>query len=39
MEFVTTLVGSIVTKAVKYTISPIKNHVKYLSNHQQYVET
>nr|KJB73982.1 hypothetical protein B456_011G265100 [Gossypium raimondii] len=39
MEFVTTLVGSIVTKAVEYTISPIKNHVKYLSNHQQYVET
>ncbi|TXG75262.1 hypothetical protein ES332_1Z002300v1 [Gossypium tomentosum] len=39
MEFVIAIVGSIVTKAVEYTISPIKNHVKYLSNHQKYVET
>ncbi|KHG20968.1 hypothetical protein F383_26485 [Gossypium arboreum] len=39
MEFVITIVGSIVAKAVELTISPIKNHVKYLPNHQQYVET
>ncbi|KAB1670122.1 hypothetical protein ES319_1Z197300v1 [Gossypium barbadense] len=39
MEFVIAIVGSIVAKAVEYTISPIKNHVKYLSNHQKYVET
>ncbi|KAG8480245.1 hypothetical protein CXB51_024832 [Gossypium anomalum] len=39
MEFVITIVGSIVAKAVELTISPIKNHVKYLSNHQQNVET
>ncbi|KAG8480249.1 hypothetical protein CXB51_024839 [Gossypium anomalum] len=39
MEFVIAIVGSIVAKAVELTISPIKNHVKYLSNHQQNVET
>ncbi|TYH51724.1 hypothetical protein ES332_D10G298200v1 [Gossypium tomentosum] len=39
MECVIAIVGSIVAKAVEYTISPIKNHVKYLSNHQKYVET
>ncbi|KAB2063789.1 hypothetical protein ES319_A10G241700v1 [Gossypium barbadense] len=39
MEIVIAIVGSIVAKAVEYTISPIKNHVKYLSNHQKNVET
>ncbi|KAH1045584.1 hypothetical protein J1N35_036368, partial [Gossypium stocksii] len=39
MEFVIAIVGSIVAKVVEYTISPVKNHVKYLSNHHQNVET
>ncbi|XP_016719217.2 uncharacterized protein [Gossypium hirsutum] len=39
MEFVIGIVSSIFTKAAEYTISPIINHVKYLSNHQQNVET
>ncbi|TYI08370.1 hypothetical protein ES332_A10G293600v1 [Gossypium tomentosum] len=39
MEFVIGIVSSIVTKAAEYTISPIINHVKYLSNLQQNVET
>ncbi|KAB2063791.1 hypothetical protein ES319_A10G241900v1 [Gossypium barbadense] len=38
MEFVIAIVGSVVAKAVEYAISPIKNHVKYLSNHHQNVE-
>ncbi|MBA0665558.1 hypothetical protein Goklo_005403, partial [Gossypium klotzschianum] len=39
MEFVIGIVSSIFTNAAEYTISPIINHVKYLSNHQQNVET
>ncbi|KAG4181665.1 hypothetical protein ERO13_A10G241400v2 [Gossypium hirsutum] len=39
MEFVIGIVSSIVTKAAEHTISPIINHVKYLSNLQQNVET
>ncbi|TYI08374.1 hypothetical protein ES332_A10G293900v1 [Gossypium tomentosum] len=39
MDFVVAIVSSIVAKAAEYTISPIINHVKYLSNHQQNVET
>ncbi|PPD81530.1 hypothetical protein GOBAR_DD21516 [Gossypium barbadense] len=38
MDFVIAIVSSIVAKAAEYTISPIINHVKYLSNHQQNVE-
>ncbi|XP_017622113.2 probable disease resistance protein At4g27220 [Gossypium arboreum] len=39
MEFVIGIVSSIVTKVAEHTISPIINHVKYLSNLQQNVET
>ncbi|XP_052880953.1 probable disease resistance protein At4g27220 [Gossypium arboreum] len=39
MDFVVAIVSSIVAKSAEYTISPIINHVKYLSNHQQNVET
>ncbi|KAG8479955.1 hypothetical protein CXB51_024988 [Gossypium anomalum] len=39
MEFVIGIVSSIFTTAAEYTISPIINHVKYLSSHQQNVET
>ncbi|KAG8479960.1 hypothetical protein CXB51_024974 [Gossypium anomalum] len=38
MEFVIPIVSSIFTKAAEYTISPIINHVKYLSSHQQNVK-
>ncbi|TYI62759.1 hypothetical protein E1A91_D10G270100v1 [Gossypium mustelinum] len=38
MESVIGIVSSIFTKAAEYAISPIINHVKYLSNHQQNVE-
>ncbi|KAG8479961.1 hypothetical protein CXB51_024976 [Gossypium anomalum] len=39
MEFVIGIVSSIVTKAAEHTISPIINHVKYLSDVRQNVET
>ncbi|TYH00683.1 hypothetical protein ES288_A10G298700v1 [Gossypium darwinii] len=39
MESVFGIVNSIVTKAVEYSIYPIINHVKYLSNHRKNVET
>ncbi|KAH1045334.1 hypothetical protein J1N35_036118 [Gossypium stocksii] len=38
MDFVIGIVSSIFTKAAEYTIPPIMNHVKYLSNHQQNVQ-
>ncbi|TYI62758.1 hypothetical protein E1A91_D10G270000v1 [Gossypium mustelinum] len=44
MEIVLAIVGSIVAKAVEYTISPIKNHVKAveytispIKNHVKYL--
>ncbi|XP_017622865.1 uncharacterized protein LOC108466970 isoform X1 [Gossypium arboreum] len=39
MESVFGIVNCIVTKAVEYSIYPIINHVKYLSNHRKNVET
>ncbi|KAG8479953.1 hypothetical protein CXB51_024970 [Gossypium anomalum] len=39
MDIVIGIVSSIFTKAAEYTISPIINHVKYLSNLQQNDET
>ncbi|KAK6289410.1 hypothetical protein POUND7_000951 [Theobroma cacao] len=39
MEIVVGVVSSIVTTAAKYTISPIKNHFKYLCNHENQVRS
>ncbi|XP_016719225.1 uncharacterized protein [Gossypium hirsutum] len=39
MESVSGIVSCIVTKAAEYSIYPIINHVKYLSNHRKNVET
>ncbi|XVF41565.1 hypothetical protein PTKIN_Ptkin01aG0289600 [Pterospermum kingtungense] len=39
MEFVIGIGSSLATTAVKYTIAPIKNQIKYLFNHENKVES
>ncbi|XWS65125.1 hypothetical protein CRYUN_Cryun05aG0064000 [Craigia yunnanensis] len=39
MEIVIGIVSSLVTTAAKYTIAPIKNQIKYLSNHENKVQS
>ncbi|XP_022744214.1 probable disease resistance protein At4g27220 isoform X1 [Durio zibethinus] len=39
MEFVIGIASSIVTIAAEYTIAPIKNQIKFLSNHEKSVQS